>query len=105
MDTAPYKPLATTTIAEQLGQWAAENGIKTIHVFGVDVVYAANTTSDSYVMPRQFNDVVWSEDLLSVARAAYKAASPCLEACGELSIEFESGIKPGDPGFELPVLL
>lgn len=100
----PEKPLASSSLAQDLAAWAAGNDIATIMVFGVDVIFAIRRDGEQAAIPRQFNDVVWGLGLLNAVQAAYKALnnSHCSSGAFDLAITFEAGILPGDPGFELP---
>ena len=94
------KPLATVDAAKALGIWAARERVDTIVVFGVDVVFARRA-EHQMMIPRRYNDVMWSGNLLEIVGSSFKAARNEV-APAELKIEYEGGIKPGDPGFELP---
>ena len=100
------KSIATKTIAQQLAEWCVKHGIAAIVVFGADVLYCLNTAGAQVPIPTYFNNFVWGMVILEALSLAFKAAKEARRHAKRgqngLNIIFIAGVKPGDPGHEVP---
>jgi hypothetical protein len=102
------KAIAEKTIARALGEWAAKRMITTIVVFGTDVLFAVNQHGAQVPLPIIFNNFVWGMAMLEAVSQFYRLAKAARKRSRKnpdgIAIAFAGGVKPGDPGFEMPEL-
>lgn len=102
------KAIAEKTVARALGEWAAKRAIATIVVFGTDVLFAINQHGAQIPLPVIFNNFIWGMATLEAVSQFYRLAKAAGKRAKKnpngIAITFAGGVKPGDPGFEVPEL-
>lgn len=102
------KAIAEKTIARELGKWAAKRAISTIVVFGTDVLFAVNQHGAQIPLPVIFTNFIWGMATLEAVSQFYRLAKAGRKRAKKnsngIAISFTGGVKPGDPGFEVPEL-